>query len=451
MVRVVHSHRPSVDHDAAGSKAQRFSRGLHIRNYGRDVLTSTVGRNLQFLVTLITLPIIARSLGPSAFAQYAVAAASYFFGSAFLDMGITSVLAGRVASASPGHLAKIRTDFLWMRIVTGCMILALGIPAFWSEWWFYVWIGLCAGALSSSGEEWLFVSRGRFGAIVAVQWYGRVLYLVLLVGVLQIAQQALVPIFCLAAGNCLTSVLSWRKVHRIEPSACHSRDAADGFLFSSAIIPSKASVVGALILLRTGLATVLTRFSATGYTQSSALLVSVRLSGSELGLFSASDRALRAMQGILDSFVVALVPRMAKLWGSDEVGKRTVSLVSLGSLALGSFAGVCLFIAAPWIVAVLYGAEFFEAVDLLRAASLIVPVACVTNMLTTNILQLGQRASAGLWVHLAGLSAAIIGVALLARGEPLMMVAVLVVAEVFAATVALALSYRACATRNISQ
>ena len=429
-------------------RSSRSVRTDKARKYGRDVLTNMVGRNLQFLITLVAIPIVARSLGPVAFAQYSVAAASYFFGSALLDMGMTSVLAGRVATADQEHIVRMRTEFLWMRIFTAMIIVLLGLLSFLSTWWLYVWIGLCAGAVSSSGEEWLLIARGNFGTIVLMQWCGRTLYLLTLIVGMAIAPLAFVPMVCLGLGNLLTSLLSWRSIRRRPQSSLCKMDGPSEFGMLSAIVPRASVLRGSVLLLRTGVLAVLTRFSAAGYTQSSALLASLRLAGTPLGLYAASDRALRAVQGILDSFVVALLPRMARSWGEGNVSRRTVSLVALGSFGIGILAGATVFVSAPLAVSVMYGSDYSGAVVLLRLASAVIPVACLTSMLTSNVLQAGQRVAAGLWVHLSGLCVAAGGVLLVPMGDggPFRIVLVIVFAEIVAAIVALVLSYRACAT-----
>jgi O-antigen/teichoic acid export membrane protein len=190
------------------------------------------------------------------------------------------------------------------------------------------------------------------------------------------------------------------------------------------------------------------RILASSYTQSSPLLVSVRITGGSLGLFAASDRLLRAVQAVVDSLSLSLIPRMARSWARGDVTMRTLGVLVGASFGFGAVAGAGLAGLAPVAVHLLYGPAYDDVLPVIRLACLILPLTCTTGMLTTNVLMVGQRPRAVLLVHVVGLAAALLCVLLLGRGSgALAAVLCILVGEASALLATLILSRRTIAVR----
>ncbi|HEY3438845.1 MAG TPA: lipopolysaccharide biosynthesis protein [Actinotalea sp.] len=410
--------------------------------FGADALTNTFGRNLQFLVTLLTIPLIARSLGPQEFGLYGLSTAAYFFGSSIVDGGLSTALAGRVATSSPAAFLVLRRQYLGVRGLLFAVVLLSGVGVLIAPWWLYVWIGLCAGGISSTGEEWVLVARGHFASVVAMQWAGRLTYLAALVGGMAWQASPAVPAVCLSLGGAVTSWLSWRRVG-------WSRRSHGPIAMRSSQAPSGERVPGVAALLRLGAPALVARALSASYGQSSTLLVSAGVAGAALGTYTAADRAVRALLGVVDSLVITMLPRMVRAWAAGAAQRRAVLLLTLASVATGGALAGALYVSAPVVVALLYGHGFAATTAVLRTAVWIIPSACVTSMLTTNVLMLKQRTGAVLVVYTVGAAAACAGLFSLAGGATATTVASrLVLAEAAAAATALALCLRRRSTRS---
>ena len=62
----------------------------------RDELLVVIGKCGPYLVTIVAIPLIARSLGPDGLGVVAIAMAGFFLGSVLVDLGITQFIAVHV-------------------------------------------------------------------------------------------------------------------------------------------------------------------------------------------------------------------------------------------------------------------------------------------------------------------------------------------------------------------
>lgn len=417
----------------------------------KDLITNAVGKYAQFLVTLATVPVVARELTREQFGLYSLSTASYFFGSAILDFGLSLPLAGRVARLDKSGIQALRREYRLLRACIGMAVLISGLGVGISTSWVYVWLGLCAGAISSSGEEWIYFADRRFGEVVLMQWLGRGVYLVVVLSWIVLSPAAYVPIIALAAGGIVTSGLTWWRVDKGKTGEI-ARRAGPGLGRQSAAAGIRADINGARRLLKFGWAVMVSRLLSASYSQSSPTLAAVRLSGAALGVYSASDRAVRAVQGALDSLVLTMLPRMADSRARGGVTSRSVwKLVGLAACA-GGLGGGALYAAAVPAVAVLYGHGYADVVPVLKLAAAILPISACTSMLVTNVLLMAQRSYAALAVYAAGALVAVIGVVGLgSRGSSASAVVVcMLTGEAVALSVAVVLSLRQARRWEIS-
>ncbi|MGW0181503.1 lipopolysaccharide biosynthesis protein, partial [Nocardia sp. NPDC003345] len=96
------------------------TRAARIREFAillRDIAYVSFGKYGQYLVTVATLPLIARLLGASGMGLLAVGMSAYFLGSLVVDLGITSYLAARVQESGTdrGVVNHTRGTYLAIR------------------------------------------------------------------------------------------------------------------------------------------------------------------------------------------------------------------------------------------------------------------------------------------------------------------------------------------------
>lgn len=168
-------HRPEDDDESGGKHVK--SSPLAVL---RDIGFVSFGKYGQYLVTFITVPLIARVLGAHGLGLLAMAMSAYFIGSLIVDLGITSFMAARVPEAEDNHGAgprfaavnQLRGDYLAVRLsllVTLGLALGVGLVFGVPEPVQMILLGLFAGGFWSMSEDWLLIGQGRFGASTLYQ------------------------------------------------------------------------------------------------------------------------------------------------------------------------------------------------------------------------------------------------------------------------------------------
>lgn len=354
--------------DSERSRSGRVEHGLIA--IARDIGFVSVGKYGQYIITLVTLPLIARILGPHGVGLLAIGMSSYFIGSLAVDLGITSFLSAKVHDADgPGaELHQIRGTYIAIRCVTLgtlCLALLIGLVAGAPPQLHMILLGLVVGGVWSFSEDWLLIGQGRFGASTLYQGAGRVVYLILLVTLLPHVPNASMAMLCLLLSSIVTDVLNWWDAFRtygIPGRPRHLRQ-----------------------LLRLGAPVVASRALVTSYGQGSAAVYSAVLNTATLGLYSAGDRLVRAIQSMLDPIGFALLPRMARRSGEESFWRNSFRAL-IACVAVAVVAVLCVWLAAPLLIHIMFGSAFLGAVPLLRTETLILPATAISSFVTTALL-----------------------------------------------------------------
>ncbi|RDI55813.1 lipopolysaccharide biosynthesis protein [Nocardia mexicana] len=339
----------------------------------RDIGYVSFGKYGQYVITVVTLPLISRLLGPHGVGLLAIGMSSYFIGSLAVDLGITSFLAAKVHDATDGAtIERLRGTYLAVRATTLSVLgaallvsLPIGVPAALHM----ILLGLFAGGLWSISEDWLLIGQGRFGTSTLYQGAGRIGYLVLLVLWLPRMPTATTAMLCLLLSSLLTIALTWWDALRTYGIPGRPRQLRQVLRIGAPVLTSRALV--------------------TSYGQGSAAVYAAVLDTASLGLYSAGDRLVRAFQSLLDPIGFALLPRMARR-GAEETFWRNATRSLLACLAAAGVATLGVWLAAPILVHVMFGNAFAAAVPLLRVEVLILPATTITSLVTTAVLPVRQ-------------------------------------------------------------
>ncbi len=338
---------------------------------GRDVVLVTFGKYGQYVVTVVTVPLMARVLGTEGLGLVAIAMSAYFFGSVLVDLGIAQFLS---AMMNREDVRQLRGNYLLIRTVTLSTIgaaLLLGLVLDVGAPGRLILLGMFAGALSSMSEDWVLIGQARFLASTGYQAVGRVIYLVLLVVLLPGIPDAEVALLCLMTSGVVTAGLTWRDSLR---------------RFGRPASPRRV-----LDTVRMGITVLTSRLLVLGYGQGATAIYSLVLTPASLGLFSAGDRLVRAVQSVLDPIGFALLPRMARIGHEDRFWRRGV-LALVVCVGIACLATAALWAAAPILVDLIFGHAFVDAVALLRLEVLILPATALTSFTTTAILPVRKDA-----------------------------------------------------------
>lgn len=361
----------------------------------RDIAFVSFGKYGQYLITVATLPLIARVLGAEGLGLLAIGMSAYFLGSLIVDLGITSYLAARVQEPGTDRTAinRLRGTYLVIRggilgILGSALAAVLALDA--PEHLLMIALGLVIGGVWAMSEDWVLIGQGRFGASTLYHSVGRVGYLALLLLLLPRVPTAEVALLCLLGSPVISVVLTWWDTWR-------------GF-------GPPGRPRGVWSLLRAAAPVVTGRLLVTSYGQGSAAVYGTVLNAVSLGLYSASDRLVRAVQSLLDPIGLALLPRMAERGGDERFWPDTLRSLAV-CVGLACVAAGTLWAAAPIIVPLVFGDEFAAAVGVLRLEALILPATTITSYVTTAVLPVRQDTAGVLIGAVTGTCVA--GVALL--------------------------------------
>lgn len=331
----------------------------------RDIAFVSFGKYGQYLVTAVTIPLTARLLGLEGVGLLAIGMSAYFIGSLVVDLGIAQFLSAMLPGA---EVNRLRGEYLTVRAtILGVLVCALtaGTIADLGRVVEMVLLGLVAGGLFSMTEDWVLIGQGRFSASMAYQAVGRGTYLLLLVVLLPRYPTAVVALLCLLVSALPVIALTWSDTIR---------------RFGR---PSRPRTL--LPVLRMGAPMLTSRLLISSYGQGSGVVYGSVLDAASLGLFSAGDRIVRALQSMLDPIGFALLPRLAR--GADD-GRfwRRATLSLLAAVGAAAVVSAVLWATAPLLIDLVFGDQFADAVALLRVEALILPATTLTSFATTAVL-----------------------------------------------------------------
>ncbi|AFU00958.1 lipopolysaccharide biosynthesis protein [Nocardia brasiliensis] len=340
----------------------------------RDIGFVSFGKYGQYLITVVTLPIIARVLGAEGLGLLAIGMSAYFIGSLVVDLGITSFLAARVHErhTDTQRIGQLRGDYLAIRLtILGGLgaLLTLGMMAAAPARLHMVLLGLFAGGVWSISEDWLLIGQGRFGASAVYQGAGRIVYLLLLVLLLPRWPSASVALLCLLSSAVVTVAATWVDAwRRFGP-------------------PARPRAVRAI--LRLGAPVFASRLLVTGYGQGAPVVYAAVLDAASLGLYSAGDRLVRAIQSLLDTVGFAFLPRMARRSAHDRFWRNAIQVLTMCA-GIAGLAAAGVWLLAPTLIRLIFGSGFEGTIPLLRVEVLILPAMTVTSFITTALLPVRQ-------------------------------------------------------------
>ncbi|WP_174564442.1 lipopolysaccharide biosynthesis protein [Nocardia inohanensis] len=342
----------------------------------RDIGYVSLGKYGQYLVTAVTVPLTARVLGVGGVGLLAIGMSAYFIGSLLVDLGINAFMA---ALLEEDGLDELRGSYCAVR-ACGLGVLAVVLGAGWSfrlgtHLWMML-LGLFVGGFLSMSEDWLLIGQGRFAASMSYQIAGRVTYLGLLVALLSKFPSPTTVLLCLLTSSAVTVTLTWWDALR------H---------FGNPGRPTRVRLI-----LRKGAPILASRLLVTSYGQGTATVYSSVLDAASLGLYSAGDKLVRAVQSLLDPIGLALLPRMAHERADAKFWRHEITaLAACVTVAAVAVAGI--WVAAPFAVHLIYDDDFAGVVPLLRVEVFILFATATTSFVTTAILPVRQD-TAGIMV-----------------------------------------------------
>ena len=318
-----------------------------------NIVSLYVVQGLNYLVSFVTFPFLARSLGAEGFGVMNYAFAAIQYGVLFTDFGFNLSATREVAVVreNPRAAAAVFWRTTWAK--TGLMLasfLAL-IPCTFAipQWQIQapVFIASLAYIVSSVFFPiWWFQGFEEMRLASFLTVVSRALMLGLLIFWVDGPQDVVLAVLLQAAPQMLAGVIWW--------------SSGWGVARPQWVKPTATEI---LTSLRASWPLFLSSVATNLYTTSTTVLLGFFAPAAEVGFFAAANKLTYTAQGLIGPLVQATYPRIAQLAAHDRKGALALirkSFVFQGGVGLGlTFVLVA---GAPWIVPLLLGQGMAGAV-----------------------------------------------------------------------------------------
>lgn len=325
---------------------------------------------LNYSLPLVTVPYLARVLGPAGWGRLAMALALGIYITHVVEYGF-NLSATREVARSRGdraRLADLATGVLGVRALLAVLILpipfvlAARLPVLGEHpallWGAYLW-----GVAQGSSFGWYLLGMERMRQAALLDTGTRVLATAGIFTLVRAPEDAALVLLLQAAAGFLAFGGGWALVRRDAPLRWPGRQATRD-------------------ALRMGWSMFVFRASAGLYTAGNAFILGLFAPPQVVGYYAGAEKIGRAIVGLLGPAGQALYPRVSRLAGHART--EALRMVRLGLAAMGTggvLLGITAFLAAPVLVRLLLGPGFEPAVAVLRVLALIPPLAAVSNVL----------------------------------------------------------------------
>jgi PST family polysaccharide transporter len=331
----------------------------------------------NYLLPLITVPYVVRVLTPSGYGlgAFAMSFAGFFGTVADYGFNLTATRAVSVSRGSHHQVSRIATQVMFTKGV----ILALCAAVFW----------LLTGAVPKL--------RGNS--------------LVMWMGFLQVAMVSLTPIWLYQGLEELrfsSRVNLAARVAYVPALFLFVRHPADTWKWM--LLQALAAVISAGILwlhaclrlgvgwakpryadlrtqLREGFSLFISQAGVKAYTSGNTFILGMFTNMAVAGYYSAAERVVQLILGLLGPVTQAVYPRAVQLAASSRDAALHLTrkmLLLMGSAGLALSAGVL--VAAPWVAPILLGARFLPSITVMQILSPLPFLIALSNVLGIQIM-----------------------------------------------------------------
>jgi len=118
------------------------------------------------------------------------------------------------------------------------------------------------------------------------------------------------------------------------------------------------------------------------YTGANVLIVSLLLPNAQVALYAGAEKTVKALIPLWEPFNRLFLPRFSFLLHHNPLSaRRLAAKVIFVMLGIGLSTAALLWALAPWLVKVLFGESYSEAIPLIRILALVLPLIALSNFL----------------------------------------------------------------------
>jgi PST family polysaccharide transporter len=324
----------------------------------------------RYILSLITIPYLARVLGPELWGLVIFTQASAHWLVVLLDYGFNLSATREIARYRDNEekiseiVASIIGAFGLLLVGSGLVVLLMGlsIPAFREHPDYLIWSWMIAIA-QGSAPFWYFQGIERMQMPAVLNLIVRTLAVIATFVCIKSADDAWKVLALQGTGGLLVSgmMLAWM------------------YYQISWRIPSLASSIAAL---RMGWSMFFFQGSVSLYTTANVFILGLRASASQVAFYGGAERITRSMVYLLEPINKAMFPRMSYLLAHDFKRAANLARISILIMGLGGLLfAISLVVATPQIVHIILGEKFEPAIPLLRLLVFLIPIVALSNFL----------------------------------------------------------------------
>ena len=319
------------------------------------------------------MPYLARTLGAEGLGLFAIAQAFAIYGIVTVEFGFGFSGTRAVARArdQPGRLAALLTGIVVAQLLLAVVVALAAVlarhlvPAF-ADQPLLLWAGLAFAILQGLLPIWYFTGLERIPLIAAIGVATKALAAAAILVLVRGPDDGWLVLACYAGGALLTTAAGFALVLR-------------------EVRPGRLSVALIGETLRLGASMFVMRLMVLMHTAGNTFLLGVLVSPMQVGFFAAGEKLCRPIAWLLQPINTALLPRLSHLVErspdrAQQLAALTVVLQGAAGLALGA----AIALLAPWLVELVFGAEYRAAAGVLRVMAGIIPLIVINAALVSQ-------------------------------------------------------------------
>jgi polysaccharide transporter, PST family len=339
----------------------------------RNILALYGVRAVEQLLPLVVLPYLARTLGVEGWGLFAMAQAFAIYGIITVEFGFGYSGTRAVARArdQAGRLAELLTgicvaQLLLAAVVAIAAVLArLLVPAFHDQP-LLLWAGLAFAILQGLLPLWYFTGQERIPLIAGIAVATKALATLAIFALVRDPDDGWLVLACYAGGALLATGAGYALLLR-------------------EVRPGRLSLGLIGETLRLGAGMFLMRIMVLMHTAGNTFLLGLLVAPQQVAFFAAGEKLCRPIAWLLQPINTALLPRLSHLAErSPERAQQVAALTVLLQGAAGWALGAAIALLAPWLVDLLFGAEYRAAAEVLRVMAGIIPLVVINGALVSQ-------------------------------------------------------------------
>lgn len=337
----------------------------------------------SYVLPMLTMPYLARVLGPSGYGMLGVTQAVVGYGLLLTDWGFSLSATQEIAKRQQdrAHISRVFWNTLLAKLLLALLsLLILAVTLLITPetrasatLLLISWLSVLGSAFT---VNWLLQGMERMGALVIAALAGRLITVPLIFLLVHGPDDAVWAVLIQGIGVAVTALITLWVV-----------------AFDRIVDWVAPSLSEAWILLRGSYTLFVASAAINAYTATNTIILGIMRGSAEVGLFTGADKVRVAAQGLLNPVSQAAFPRVNALM--NDVQEEAFALLRKMLLIQGVFAlflCICLFSGAPFLVRLILGGDYGDAVSILRWLSIQPFLIGLSNIFGIQVmLPLGKR------------------------------------------------------------